>query len=88
MSVHPLLLRAKAIAELYAVRRSRRGFNVWRFFGWGAEVCGWRIVARDFRTRADARAYVLNRLGLSEEKPPAQLPPLPPPTVIWGPLFP
>ena len=64
MSVHPLLLRAKAIAELYAVRRSRRGFNVWRFFAWEHEFCGWRVIGRHFATRQEAEQDVLNRLGL------------------------
>ena len=83
MSVHPLLLRAKAIAELYAVRRSRRGFNVWRFFAWEHESCGWRKVVDDLASREDAEQHVLRRLGLTESPPPEPLPALP--TVTWQP---
>lgn len=80
--VHPLLIRAKELCEVFAVRPHGKGFVVWRDHGWSHERCGWRPSAYA-KDRSDAEKVVLSRfpdLGEPEPPPPTE----PTDYFIWG----
>jgi hypothetical protein len=67
--VHPLLLRAKALCEEFAVRPGKGGFVVWRCRDWSHERPGWRREAA-VKAREDAEADLLKRFNLAESDAP------------------
>jgi hypothetical protein len=80
---HPAIEDARRLASVYRVLPAQRGFNVWRFFAWDREPCGWRVIVANVPTRADGWIHVLKRMGLTTETP-AQPLPAPHPIVVWG----
>jgi hypothetical protein len=85
LTVHPLLEQARDSASRYAVLRSERGWNLWRFADWNQPFSGWRIAVADLKSREDGWITVLNRLGLIREDPPIPLPPAPPRVILSDP---
>lgn len=81
---HPAIECARLTASAYRVCRSQRGWNLWRFYEWNQEPCGWRVVVADLKTREDATLHLLKRLGLTDEPAPQPLLPAPQPIVTWG----
>jgi hypothetical protein len=63
--VHALLRSALESASAYRVLKpiGRQHFNVWRFRRWDHPQPGWKLVDQT-KTRADAEAAILERLGL------------------------
>lgn len=75
MRVHPDLEQARQCASAYRVRASGRGFHVWRFWPWSHEHGGWHVLIANLTSREAAWVHLLKHLGLTDETPPAPLPP-------------
>lgn len=74
---------ARRNASRYRIRKSERGYHLWRFYGWQSDTCGWRVIVADLKTREDAALCIARRLGLTDKPAPEPHEPIMA-TVSWG----